>query len=256
MPRLRELTSSHVMRAALLILSLGLMTACHSDSAKLDEVREQQRQILERLTAIEKKLERGAARPPAAARAGAVDPKQTYTIPVGDSPAKGPADAPITIVEFSDYQCPYCARAEPLIREAVAAYPQQTRVVFKHYPLVSIHPQAMNAALAATAAGRQGKFWEMHEKLFANQRALAPEQVREYARQLNLDLARFDADLASDEVKNAVRQDIALAGRLGVRGTPTIFVNGRLLQNRSLDGFREIIDPALKAQPATPPPAG
>jgi protein-disulfide isomerase len=239
------------------VLAVGFITAgCQSDSAKLDEVRDQQRQILERLTAIEKKLER-APRPPAAQRAsGGVDPKQTYTIPDGDSPARGPAAAPITIVEFSDYQCPYCARAEPLIAEAVAAYPNQVRVVFKNYPLVSIHPQAMPAALAATAAGKQDKFWEMHEKLFANQRALAPEQIREYAKALNLDMARFDADLASDEVKTAVRKDIALAQRLGVRGTPTIFVNGRLLQNRSLDGFRELIDPTLKAQPAATPQAG
>lgn len=239
------------------MLTVAFFTAgCHSDSAKLDELAAQQRQILERLTAIEKKLERAPARPAAQRASGGVDPKQTYTIADGDSPARGPAEAPITIVEFSDYQCPYCARAEPLVAEAVAAYPDQVRVVFKHYPLVSIHPQAMPAALAATAAGKQGKFWEMHEKLFANQRALAPEQIREYARQLNLDLARFDADLASDEVKTAVRRDIALAQRLGVRGTPTIFVNGRLLQNRTLDGFRALVDPVLKAQKAGTPQAG
>ena len=252
---------SPVRRRALVLATLALLltaqTGCDRDSAALNEVREQQRLILAKLTELEQKIDKAAERRPAAPpRASGPDPARAYNLPVGNSPTKGPADAPVTIVEFSDYQCPFCSRTEPLVHEALAAYPQQARLVFKQFPLVSIHPQAMPAALAATAAGKQGKFWEMHEMLFANQRALAPEQIREYARKLNLDLAKFDADLASAEVKAAVQEDMALAQRVGVRGTPTIFVNGKLLQNRSLDGFKQLIDPILKAQPAAPPAAG
>ena len=171
---------------------------------------------------------------------------------VADAPTLGRADAPVTLVEFSDYQCPFCARSEPLVQSALAAYPTQARLVYKHFPLTSIHPQALPAALAAAAAQKQGKFWEMHEKLFANQRALAPEQMKEYARQVGLDVPQFERDMQSDEVKALVQDDIKLAQRVGVRGTPTIFVNGKILQNRSLDGFKELIDPVLKGTAATP----
>ena len=241
-------------RAALLLcaaLSTACLTACRNDDA-LDELRDQQRQILAKLNALDEKIDKVAARPAAPRRPAGPDADRAYNLPAGKSPVKGPADAPITIVEFSDYQCPFCARSEPLVKEALAAYPKQARLVYKHLPLTAIHPQALPAALAAAAAQKQGKFWEMHEKLFANQRALAPEQIREYARELGLDLARFEADMQSEEVKAMVQEDMQLAQRVGVRGTPTIFVNGKLLQNRSLDGFRQIIDPALKEAAAQP----
>ncbi len=241
-------------RTALLLcatLSAAWLAACRNDDS-LNEVRDQQRQILAKLNALDEKIDKVAARSTAPRRPAGPDPERTYNLPPAKSPVKGPADAPITIVEFSDYQCPFCARSEPLVKEALDAYPTQARFVYKHFPLTAIHPQALPAALAATAAQKQGKFWEMHEKLFANQRALAPEQLREYARVLGLDLARFDADMQSEEVKAMVQEDIQLAQRVGVRGTPTIFVNGKLLQNRSLDGFRQIIDPALKEAAAKP----
>jgi protein-disulfide isomerase len=227
------------------LAAIGL-AACHRNDDALNEVREQQRQILAKLSALDEKIDRVAARAAPPPRPSGPDPERAYNLPVGKSPVKGPDDAPVTIVEFSDYQCPFCARSEPLVKEALAAYPTQARLVYKHFPLVAIHPQAMNAALAAAAAQRQGKFWEMHEILFANQRALAPEQIKEYARQLGLDMAKFEADLQSDEVKAVVQDDSQLAQRVGVRGTPTIFVNGKVLQNRSLDGFKQLIDPALK----------
>jgi protein-disulfide isomerase len=249
---------SRLTSCAVLCLVAAGASACNGDREALNELRDQQRLILAKLTTLEEKLAQRPERPPRrppAARQGP-DPTRTYDLPVGQSPVKGPADAPITIVEFSDYQCPFCARMEPLVHDALAAYPQQARLVFKHLPLVSIHPQAMPAALAATAAERQGRFWEMHELLFANQRALAPEQITEYARGLGLDMAKFQADMASDEVQAIVKEDMALAQRVGVRGTPTIFVNGRLLQQRSLDGFRQLIEPILKAEAAPTPAAG
>jgi len=239
---------SAVLCGVLIALSLS---ACGNDEA-LDQIREQQRLILAKLTALDEKIDKVASRPAAAARPSGPDPARAFNLPLGNSPTKGPADAPITIVEFSDYQCPFCARSEPLVQSALAAYPTQARLVYKHFPLTSIHPQALPAALAAAAAQKQGKFWEMHEKLFANQRALAPEQMKEYARQVGLDVPQFERDMQSDEVKALVQDDIKLAQRVGVRGTPTIFVNGKILQNRSLDGFKELINPVLKGTAATP----
>jgi protein-disulfide isomerase len=236
------------------LLLVALLAGCRNDDA-LTEVRDQQRQILAKLTSLEEKVEKSAARPAAPPRPSGPDPTRAYNLPAGQSASKGPADAPLTIVEFSDYQCPFCARSEPLVKELLAAYPTQTRLVFKHFPLTSIHPQAMPAALAAAAAQKQGKFWEMHEILFANQRALSPEQIRQYAKQIGLDLARFDADLQSDEVKTAVQEDMQLAQRVGVRGTPTLFVNGKLIQNRSVDGYKQIVEPMLRDRGTGPTPA-
>lgn len=236
--------------SALATLSLA---SC-GDDKYLGELKEQQRQILAKLTALDEKIDKAASRAAAApARQTGPDPARAYSLPVGNSPVKGPEDAPITIVEFSDYQCPFCSRSEPLVHEALAAYPKQARLIFKHFPLTSIHPQALPAALAAAAAQKQGKFWEMHEKLFANQRALAPEQLKQYAQEIGLNVAQFEADVQSEEIKKAVQEDVQLAQRAGVRGTPTIFVNGKILQTRSLDGFKQMIDPILKEAAAAPP---
>ena len=239
---------------AVLSLLVTSVVSCRSDEG-LTEVREQQREILAKLGALEQKIDKvAAARPAPPARQTGPDPARAYNLPAGNSPTTGPADAAITITEFSDYQCPYCARSEPLVKQALQAYPDQARLVFKHFPLTTIHPQAMPAALAAAAAQKQGKFWEMHEKLFANQRALAPEQLKQYAGDIGLDVAKFEADMQSDEVKKAVQEDVELAQRVGVRGTPTIFVNGKILQTRSLDGFKEVIDPILKEAAAAQKP--
>lgn len=232
---------------ALLTLSLVASAGCQREpETPPSTLHDEHRQILSRLADLERKIDRLAARPAgAAARAMGPDPSRTYSLPVEGSPVRGPAEAPITIVEFADYQCPYCARSEALIEEALKAYPDQARFVFKHFPLTSSHPQALPAALAAVAAQRQGKFWEMHALLFANQRALAPEQLEEYARRLGLDMDRFRADMAAEDVKAQVEADRRLARRAGVRGTPTVFVNGRLLQDRTLEGFRQLIEPML-----------
>jgi len=232
---------------ALLSLSLLLVAACNPSKQDLDELRAQQHQILAKLGEIEKKLDAAPAARPPRGRTGP-DPEKVHELPVGKSPVKGPEAAPVTIVEFSDYQCPFCSRSEPLIQDILKAYPTQVRFVYKHLPLVSIHPNAMGASLAAVAAQQQGKFWEMHEILFANQRALQPEKLKEYATQLGLDTAKFEADMASAETKSVVQDDMRLSQSAGVRGTPTIFVNGKLLQNRTLEGFKETVDTLLKAK--------
>jgi len=232
---------------ALLSLSLLLVAACNPSKQDLDELRAQQHQILAKLGEIEKKLDAAPAARAPRGRTGP-DPEKVHELPVGKSPVKGPEAAPVTIVEFSDYQCPFCSRSEPLIQDILKAYPTQVRFVYKHLPLVSIHPNAMGASLAAVAAQQQGKFWEMHEILFANQRALQPEKLKEYATQLGLDTAKFEADMASAETKSVVQDDMRLSQSAGVRGTPTIFVNGKLLQNRTLEGFKETVDTLLKAK--------
>lgn len=241
--------------AVLLLVSLSGAAGCGRSEKPANEGREEYRQILSRLADLERKIDRLASRPPAgpAQRSMGPDPSRAYSLPVEGSPVKGAASAPITIVEFADYQCPYCARSEAMITEALAAYPNQARFVFKHFPLTSSHPQAMPAALAAVAAQRQGKFWEMHEILFANQRALSDEQIVEYARKIGLDMRRFEADMRSEDAKAQVEADRRLARRAGVRGTPTVFINGRLLQNRTLDGFRQLIEPLLAQAAAGTP---
>jgi len=241
--------------AALVLLSAFAASSvgCGRNSDRFDELKDEHRQILSRLADLERKIDRLASRPATAPRPLGPDPSRIYDLPVEGSPIMGPADAPITIVEFADYQCPFCARSEGPITEALKAYPSQARFVYKHFPLTANHPQALPAALAAAAAQKQGKFWEMHRILFANQRALSPEQIDGYARKIGLDMERFKVDMDSDAVKQQVEADRLLARRSGVRGTPTVFVNGRLVQDRTLDGFRALIDPLLKsATNATP----
>jgi protein-disulfide isomerase len=133
-----------------------------------------------------------------------------------------------------------------LVDEVLKGYPDRVAHVFKQFPLTQIHPQAMGAAKASIAAQRQGKFWEYHDLLFANARALQPENLRKYAEQLGLNLEQFDRDVADPEVEKQVQTDMRLGGTAGVRGTPTIFVGGRRLQNRSVDGFKAMIDPLLR----------
>jgi protein-disulfide isomerase len=133
-----------------------------------------------------------------------------------------------------------------LVDKVLEQYPTGVKHVFKQFPLTQIHPYALNAAKASVAAQKQGKFWEMHDVLFKNMRALQPDKVRKYAEDLGLNMEQFDKDLAAPETAKQVDEDMALARASGVRGTPTIFVGGKRLMNRSMDGFKAMIDPALK----------
>lgn len=144
----------------------------------------------------------------------------------GGEHAIGPADAPVTLVEYGDYQCPYCAKARPILEELVERSEGKARLVFRHYPLDSVHPLARRAAEAAEAAGAQGAFWPMHELLYENQEALSDEDLRSYATRLELDLALFDEDLAEHRHAERVRQNRLVGERDGVRGTPGVFLNG------------------------------
>jgi len=170
-----------------------------------------------------------------------------HDINTAGAPAKGPADAPVTIVMYDDFQCPYCAKLEPVLKQVEALYPDQVRFVFKNFPL-RMHGYAKPAALAALAAERQGKFWEFHDQLFANYNRLSPGKIDEIATSLQLDLEQFKKDQADPALLEKIDHDSHEAQQLGARGTPTVFINGRLMQERSLEGFRAVIDRLLQKQ--------
>lgn len=164
------------------------------------------------------------------------------------APTLGPADAPVTIVIFDDFECPYCAKAVPLVKEVVNAYPDQVRLVYKHFPL-GMHKHAKAAAIASMAAERQGKFWPLHDLLFANYNKLNPNKITQLAEQAGLDMARFEVDRKDPRLQQQLNADMREGKRVGVRGTPTIFVNGRRLPQRSRAAFDQLIKAELaKAQ--------
>jgi protein-disulfide isomerase len=138
----------------------------------------------------------------------------------------GPATAPVTLVEYGDYECPYCGAAHGSVKQILGALGDGVRFVFRNFPLSQIHPHAFQAANAAEAAGAQGDFWGMHDLLFENQRHLDTQSLLAYARALGLDLQRFGADLTQQTYATRVREDFLSGVRSGVNGTPTFFVNG------------------------------
>jgi protein-disulfide isomerase len=165
-------------------------------------------------------------------------------------PERGGAKAPVTIIEFSDYQCPFCKRAESVVDQVMTTYGDKVRLVFRDYPL-PMHPQARPAAEAANCANAQGKFWEYHQKLFANQSALSEDKLKEYAKELGLDTAKFNQCLDAKQFKAAIDKDIEDGSKVGVSGTPAFFINGRMLSGaQPFDKFKEVIDDELSAKTA------
>ncbi|WP_337286653.1 thioredoxin domain-containing protein [Candidatus Methylomirabilis sp.] len=166
-------------------------------------------------------------------------------IEVQDSPALGPENAPVTVVEFSDLQCPYCAQISSTLKSLVQLYPGRVRWVFKHFPL-RIHPDASLAHEAALAAHEQGKFWEMHDLLLSNQGRLKRDDLISYARRLGLDLQAFANDLDSGRLQARVLRDTLQGRSLRVNTTPTCFINGkRVVGAQLLSRFRQVIDREL-----------
>jgi len=228
-----------------------LLVGCGASGQDVQELKSQQRLILAKLRDMEKKIDRVAAGPAPAAQ-NAANRNAVYDLPAGKSPVRGPANAPVTIVEFSDFQCPFCGRAEPLVEQVLKAYPDKVRLVYKNFPLTSIHPWALGAAKAAVAAAKQGKYWQMHDILFANQTDLRAEKLKEYAAKIGLDVPRWEKDMNSPQTDAAINADMELANSARVRGTPTFFVNGREVEARSFQSFKTMIDAALqKDNPAS-----
>jgi protein-disulfide isomerase len=151
----------------------------------------------------------------------------TLSISVGgDDHSQGPATAPVTLLEYGDYECPYCGAAYPVAKAVVKHFGSRLRFVFRNMPLSQMHPYAELAAEAAEAAAAQGKFWEMHDALYEHQAELGPKLVQTLAQRLKLDLKQFDDDLASHRFRDHVKRDFMGGVRSGVAGTPTFFING------------------------------
>lgn len=157
-------------------------------------------------------------------------------------PSKGKADAPVTIVMFSDFQCSACSAAYPVLKRVMTEYGDKIRFVVRDYPIVNLHKDAFLAALAANAANRQGKFFEFKELLYNNQDALDAESLKKYAARVGLDVKRFEADVKDEKLAEEIRQDMADGESYGVAGTPTIFVNGVKLVTLSARSFRKAIE--------------
>jgi protein-disulfide isomerase len=161
-------------------------------------------------------------------------------------PSKGPENAPITIVEFSDFQCPFCSRVNPTLAQVQQKYGDKVRIVFRQFPL-SFHQQAQKAAEASLCAHEQGKFWEMHDALFANQQALGVDQLKSQATQLGLSADAFNSCLDSGKYADQVAQDLKEGSAAGVSGTPAMFVNGRFISGAvPFEQIAPVIDDELR----------
>jgi protein-disulfide isomerase len=167
-------------------------------------------------------------------------------VDVGAAPARGPANAPVTLVAFSDFECPFCSRAAVTVRQLEEEYKGKLRVAFKHQPLPR-HANAMLAAAASLAAHEQGKFWEYHDRLFANQTALTRPALERYAQELGLDMGKFKAALDGNKFDMQINADAAQGAQIGAKSTPTFFINGRQIMGaKPIEVFRKVIDEELQ----------
>jgi len=194
-------------------------------------------------------LTKAAAAKPAAAKPGQPDPKAVYKVPLkGDEPQKGPDDALVTIVEISDFECPFCSRVGPTLKSVQDKYGKDVRIVWMNNPL-PFHKNAKpaaNAALEAHAQKGDKAFWAMHDKMFANQKALTADNLEAWAKELGLNAAKFKKALADDKYAKTIQEQQALASSLGARGTPAFFINGRNLRGaQPLPAFTAVIDEEL-----------
>jgi protein-disulfide isomerase len=167
------------------------------------------------------------------------------TLDLADAPVKGNASAPVTIVEFVDYECPHCKRVQPVLRQILDEYHDEVKVLFKHYPLGG-HTNARAAAEAATAAAKQGKFWAYNDKLWANADSLTPAVMEQIAKEVGLDVGKWRADFESEAVKARVQKDRDQGEALAIASTPTIYINGRHFTDaRDVDSMRDWINEEL-----------
>jgi protein-disulfide isomerase len=221
---------------------LALSVAACVTRGDIEEIKENQKTIIDKL----EKVARAPARPTPPQRPRGPDRASTYSFPVGESFARGSNDALITLIEVTDFQCPYCKRVGPTLDALEKKYGKDLRRVLKHNPL-GFHPNAMPAAMAAECAGEQGKFWEMKKALFDNSKALAKEQLSTYATQVGLDVGRWKKCFDGDKYKDKILADQRTATQLGARGTPAFFINGRFISGaQPQQKFEALIDEELK----------
>jgi protein-disulfide isomerase len=236
-------TSGSALVIAAVILGLAVVGSSYMVTSSLDRASGEIIRVANSVGEFKPTPAAAAAAP--AARPGRPDPSKVYKVAVGEAPTKGPKNAKVQIVEFSDFQCPFCSRVTPTLDQVQETYGDKVSVSFKHLPL-SIHSKAPEAHAAAQAAYLQGKFWEMHDLIFANQRAMSREKYIEFATQLELDVEKFKKDMDSKKVKDQISADTRQASQLGVTGTPSLFINGRFLSGaQPFDAFKRLIDEQL-----------
>ena len=236
--------------ASILLISLmaAALTVNGCSSPDVEELKNGQAEILARIKAVEegqKKLQEAVEKASGKKQRPQIDYNKVHNIPDGSSAVRGAKNGKVTIVEFSDIQCPYCTKFQPLIQEILEKYPNDVRHVFKNFPL-RFHKQARPAALALLAANEQGKYWELQKLLFENGKTLSEEKIKELAGTAGLDVARFEASLKNEALTKALDTEMAEARSAGVRGTPSIFVNGKRVKDRSFEGMKAMIDEVLK----------
>ncbi len=169
---------------------------------------------------------------------------QVYKISLEGSPFMGPENAPVTIAVFDDYECAYCAKMEAVFSQLLAKYPKELKLVIKQYPLRN-HPNARQASIAVIAAHKQGKFWEFHSQVFANQTALSTTKLDEIAESFDLDMTQFKKDLLSHDVLSMIVRDVREGQKIGVKGTPTLFLNGKRVNDRTFKNLDKLIQREL-----------
>jgi protein-disulfide isomerase len=168
------------------------------------------------------------------------------TVELGNSPAKGPKDAPITIVEFADFQCPFCATAQPIVEEVLKEYKGKIRYVFKNYPLVQIHPEAIPAAIAAECAQKQDKYWQMHDGLFENHKKLSDDTYTKIAQSIGLKMDEFNKCRKDPSISAKINADIEYGQSLGINATPAFYINGvQLMGALPKSEFEKVINGEL-----------
>jgi protein-disulfide isomerase len=181
-----------------------------------------------------------------------------YNIEVGNSPVRGPKNAPIVIVEFSDFQCPYCARIQTELDKVLRAFPTDVRLVYKHFPL-NIHQYARQAAHASMVAHAQGKFWQMHDKMFQNFSSINEENIKKWAREIGMNMKEFEKAMQLGTHEMAIQKDVSDGAAARVLGTPTVFLNGKRVKYNTTEEafgvFKKLIQDELAARKSTPPPA-
>jgi protein-disulfide isomerase len=177
----------------------------------------------------------------------ATPPVRRTALQIDGAPVRGNPSAPITVVEFSDFHCPYCKRVQPTLMELLNRYPDKVRIVYMDLPIDSLHPQAARASEAARCARDQGKFWEYHDRIYAGGPDTTPEYLRKMAAEVGLDVGAFEQCLASGKHKEGIQADLQQASRLGLNGTPAFFVNGRPLSGaQPIEAFVQLIDEELQ----------
>lgn len=246
-------------RTTLILGTLAILAGCGGDSSQrdLDALRQEvaalkraqthMRTALAALPAMPSSQPTGPTMAAAPTTPDGIKREAVRRIPINFAPRKGPQVAGVTVVEFADFQCAFCKQNARLPEKLLEEFPNDVQFVFKHFPLGK-HPQAFDAAKAGWAAHQQGKFWELHDTIYAGDiQNLSPEVLRGYAERIGLDMAKYDADVASDRAAQAVALDKKLAKAVTAGGTPTYFVNGKRVKGASQESVRAKVQEELDA---------